>query len=48
MDVMHLKSPLVVFGSEGYALTFYLSPRSIMLFHCSSTVAKDQSLIKFI
>ena len=40
MDTMHVKDPLVLFGSEGFPLTlplFLLSPRIIMLCHCSST-----------
>ena len=44
MDTLHLKYPLVLFGSEGSALTlplFLLSPRIIMLCHCSSTMTKD-------
>ena len=38
------KYPLVLFGSEGSALTlplFLLLPRIIMLCHCSSTMTKD-------
>ena len=48
MDTMHLKYPLVLFWSEGSALTlppFLLSPKIAMLCHCSSTVAKDHILI---
>ena len=44
MDTMHLKDPLVLFGSKASALTlplFLLSPRIIMVCHCSSTMAKD-------
>ena len=44
MDTMHLKYPLVLLGYVGSALTlplFLLSPRIIMLCHCSSTVTKD-------
>ena len=44
MDTMHLKDPLVLFGSEGSVLTlplFFLSLRIIMLWHCSSTKTKD-------
>ena len=38
VDTMHLKDPLVLFGSEGSALTFTLPPfllslRVIMLYH---------------
>ena len=48
MDTLHLKYPWVRFGSEGSALTltlFLLSPRIIMLCHCSSTVTKDKFLL---
>ena len=48
MDTLHLKYPLVLFGYEGSALTlphFLLSPRIIMLCHCSSTMTKDHSLV---
>ena len=48
MDTMHLKYPLVHFGSEGSAPTlplFLLLPRNIMLFHCFSTMTKDHLLI---
>ena len=48
-DTMHLKYPLVVFGSEGSALNlppFLLSPRIIMLCHYSSTMTKDHFLLK--
>ena len=48
MDTMRLKDPLVLFGSEGSSLTrplFLLSPRIIMLGHCSSTVTKDHFLV---
>ena len=44
MDTLHLKDPLVLFGSEGSALTlplFLLSPRIIILSHFSSTMTKD-------
>ena len=44
MDNMYLKDPLVIFGSEGSALTlplFLLPPRIIMLCQCSSTMIKD-------
>ena len=50
MDSLHLKYPLVLFGSEGSALTlppFLLSPRIFMLCHCSSKMTKDQFLIIF-
>ena len=48
MDTLHLKYPLVLFGSEGPALTiplFLLLPRIITLCHCSSTMAKDHFLL---
>ena len=48
MDTLHLKYPLVLFEYEGSALTlplFLLSPRIIMLCHCSSTMRKDHFLI---
>ena len=48
MDTLHLKYPLVLFGSEGSALTlplFLLSHRMIMLCHCSSTMTKDHFLL---
>ena len=48
MDTLHLKDPLVLFGYEGSALTlplFLLSPRIIMLCHCSSTMTKDCFLL---
>ena len=48
MHTLHLKYPLVLFGSEGSALTLPLSPlspRIIMLCHCSSTMTKDQFLV---
>ena len=41
MDTLHIKCPLVLFGCIGSALTlplFLLSPRIIMLCHCSSTL----------
>ena len=47
MVTLHLKYPLVLFGSEGSALTlplFLLSPRIIMICHCSSTMTKDHFL----
>ena len=48
MDTMHLKYPLVLFVSESSALPlFLLSPRIIMLCHCSSTMTKDHFLIIF-
>ena len=50
MDTLHLKYPLVLFGSEGSALTlplFLLSPRIIMLCHCSETMTKDHFLLIF-
>ena len=43
MDTMDLKDPLVLFKSEGSALTlplFLLSARIIMLCHCSSTTVR--------
>ena len=48
MDNMHLKDPLVIFGSEGSALTlplFLLPPRMILLCQCSSTMIKDHFLL---
>ena len=48
MNTLHLKYPLVLFGCEGSALTlplFLLSPRIIMLCHCSSTMTKDHFLL---
>ena len=44
MDTLHLRYwyPLVLFGS--LVLHFFLSPRTIMLCHCSSTVTKDHFL----
>ena len=48
MDTMHLKDPLVLFGSEGTALTlprFLLSLGINMLWHCSSTVTEDYFFI---
>ena len=48
MNTLHLKYPFVLFGSEGSAFTFplfLLSPRIIMLCHCSSTMAKDNLLL---
>ena len=48
MDALHLKYPYVLFGSEGSTLIlplFLLSPRIIMLFHCSSTMTKDHFLL---
>ena len=45
IDTLHLKYPMVNFGSEGSALTrplFLLSPWIIMLCHYSSTLTKDQ------
>ena len=46
MDIMHLKDLLVLFGSEGSVLTlFLLSPKIIMLCHCSSTVTKNYLLV---
>ena len=50
MDTLHLQYPLVFFGSGGSALTlplFRLSPRIIMLCHCSSTMTKDHFLLIF-
>ena len=46
VDTMHLGDPLVLFGSEGSALTlpiFLLSPRIIMPVHCL-TMTKDPFL----
>ena len=48
MDTQHLKDPLVLFGSEGSALSlplFLLSPRIIMLCHRSSTMTKVHFLV---
>ena len=48
MDTLHLKYPMVLFGSESSALTlplFLLSSRITMLCHCSSKVTKDNFLI---
>ena len=48
MDTLHLKYHLVLFGSEGSALTlslFLLSPRIVMLCHCYSTMTKDHLLV---
>ena len=48
MDTMYLIYPLVLFDSEGSALTltlFLLSHRIIMLCNCSSTTTKDHSLL---
>ena len=48
MDTLHLKDPLVLFWSDGSALTlplFRLSPRIIMLCHCSSTRTKDRFML---
>ena len=48
LDTLHLKYPLVLFGSEGSALNLplsVLSPRTIMLCHCSSTMKKDHFLL---
>ena len=45
---LHVKYPLVLFGFEDSALIlplFLLSPRVIMLCHCSSTMTKDHVLI---
>ena len=50
MDTLHLKYLLVLFGSEGPALTlplFLLSPIMIMLCHCSSTMTTDNFLLIF-
>ena len=50
MDSLHLKYPLVLFGSEGSGLTlplFLLSPRIIMLCHWSSTMTKDHFLLTY-
>ena len=47
MDSLHLKHPLVLFGSEGSALTlFILSPEIIMLSdsHRSTTMTKSHFL----
>ena len=49
MNTLHLKYPLVLFGSEGSALTLpliLLSPRVVILCHCSSTITKDHFFIK--
>ena len=48
MNALHPKDPLILFGSEGSALTlphFLLSPRIIMLCHCSSTMTTDHFLL---
>ena len=48
MDTLYLRDPLVLFGSEGSTLTlrlFLLSPRIILLCHCSSTMTKDYLLL---
>ena len=50
MDTLHLKYPMVLFGSEGSALTihlFLLSLRIILLCHCSSTMAQYHFLYNF-
>ena len=50
MDTMHLNYQFVLFGSEGSALTptlFLLSPRIVMLCHCSSRMTKDHFLVIF-
>ena len=39
------KSSLVLFGSEGSALTLLLLPRIVMLWHCSSTMTNGSSLV---
>ena len=47
MDIRYLRDPLVFFGSEGSAPAlplFLLSPRMIMLCHCSSAMTKDHFL----
>ena len=47
MDTLHLKYPLVLFGSEEFVTLslFLLSPKIIMLCDCSSTMTKDQILL---
>ena len=48
MDTMHLKGPLVLFGSEGSDLTLPLLLRSlriIILCHCTSTKTNDHCLV---
>ena len=46
MNAMHLKDPLVLFGSEGSGFTlFLLSLRIIMICHCSSAITKDHFLV---
>ena len=48
MDTMHLKDSLVLFPSEGSALTpppFLLSLRIIILRHCPSTMTKVHFLV---
>ena len=48
MDTLHLKYVLVLFGSEGSALTlpfFLLSPRIILHRHCSSTMTEKHFLL---
>ena len=50
MDTLHLKYHMVLFGSEGSALTlplFLLSTRLIMRCHCSSIMAKNHFLVIF-
>ena len=50
MDTMHLKDPLVLFGSEGSAFTvplFLLSLRIIMFCHIYSTMSKHHFLVMF-
>ena len=50
MDILHLNYPLVLFGSKGSASTLpliLLSPRIMMLCHCSSTMTKDHFLVIF-
>ena len=48
VNTMNLKYPLVLFGSEGSALTFplfLLSPRRIMFCYCSSTMTRNHFLL---
>ena len=50
MDTLHLKYPLILVRPEGSALTlplFLLSPRIIMLSHCSSTMTNEHFLLIF-
>ena len=49
VEIMHLKDPLILFGSEGSALTpplFLLQSRIILLCHCSTSMTKFHFLVK--